>query len=204
LSRDPIAEKGGFNLYGIVHNNPINNWDVLGQDGYYGGEYKGVIGELMDWFFDKTGAYEGCCDGKKFDKRKKCCLDGKLTNKQEVDTGIRQITQPGTKLGFNVGHSWVGENGSNWAQGLNPDRDDWWIPHNGRFGNGEPKVDGATSTPVKLSPCKYDIEKFTQEIKRLAAQDRKDDNTWYIFLYGGHCQSYARHLIDRAKSNSRR
>ena len=30
LSRDPIAEKGGLNLYGIVGNDTINDWDYLG------------------------------------------------------------------------------------------------------------------------------------------------------------------------------
>jgi len=30
LSRDPIQEKGGLNLYGFVGNNAVNRWDVLG------------------------------------------------------------------------------------------------------------------------------------------------------------------------------
>jgi RHS repeat-associated protein len=30
LSRDPIEEGGGDNLYGMVGNNPINKWDALG------------------------------------------------------------------------------------------------------------------------------------------------------------------------------
>ena len=30
LSRDPIAEDGGLNLYGIVGNDPIARWDILG------------------------------------------------------------------------------------------------------------------------------------------------------------------------------
>ena len=31
LSRDPIAELGGWNLYGMAKNNPINEWDSYGQ-----------------------------------------------------------------------------------------------------------------------------------------------------------------------------
>jgi RHS repeat-associated protein len=31
LSRDPIGEKGGFNLYGMVSNNPVDNWDRYGM-----------------------------------------------------------------------------------------------------------------------------------------------------------------------------
>jgi len=34
ISRDPIAEQGGINLYRYVSNNPINIWDPLGLDGY--------------------------------------------------------------------------------------------------------------------------------------------------------------------------
>ncbi len=30
-SRDPIEEKGGLNLYNMVANNPVNNWDYLGM-----------------------------------------------------------------------------------------------------------------------------------------------------------------------------
>jgi len=32
LNRDPIGESGGVNLYGMVGNDVINNWDFLGQD----------------------------------------------------------------------------------------------------------------------------------------------------------------------------
>ncbi|MBI5690193.1 MAG: RHS repeat-associated core domain-containing protein [Verrucomicrobia bacterium] len=31
LSRDPIEERGGLNLYGFCDNDPINHWDYLGQ-----------------------------------------------------------------------------------------------------------------------------------------------------------------------------
>jgi RHS repeat-associated protein len=30
-SRDPIGERGGLNLYGMVGNNPVNLWDLLGM-----------------------------------------------------------------------------------------------------------------------------------------------------------------------------
>ena len=31
LSRDPISEQGGRNLYAFVKNNPILKWDKLGR-----------------------------------------------------------------------------------------------------------------------------------------------------------------------------
>ena len=30
VSKDPIAEKGGLNLYGFVGNNGVNQWDIIG------------------------------------------------------------------------------------------------------------------------------------------------------------------------------
>jgi RHS repeat-associated protein len=30
LNRDPIAEEGGLNLYGFVHNNPVSSVDANG------------------------------------------------------------------------------------------------------------------------------------------------------------------------------
>jgi RHS repeat-associated protein len=34
-SRDPIAERGGANLYGFVYNNPLGYYDYLGREGYW-------------------------------------------------------------------------------------------------------------------------------------------------------------------------
>ena len=41
-SRDPIEEEGGINLYGMVGNNAVNHWDVLGleEDGCDEGDVK--------------------------------------------------------------------------------------------------------------------------------------------------------------------
>jgi RHS repeat-associated protein len=61
--RDPIAEKGGYNLYGMVGNNSVNNWDNLGL-----------------WYPGKTTSaiyYEGIrrCR-KKADKKTRCGENG--------------------------------------------------------------------------------------------------------------------------------
>lgn len=51
ISRDPIAEKGGYNLYGMLSNNPINYWDGLGLESYFstGG------GEIQNQSYYTTG-----------------------------------------------------------------------------------------------------------------------------------------------------
>jgi RHS repeat-associated protein len=49
-SRDPIEERGGINLYGMVANDPVNRWDVLGL---------------------KEGSGTECCDEKTISEGKK-------------------------------------------------------------------------------------------------------------------------------------
>jgi RHS repeat-associated protein len=45
LSRDPIGEAGGINLYGYVLNNPVNLWDPYGMDAVpaRGGGYNFIV-----------------------------------------------------------------------------------------------------------------------------------------------------------------
>lgn len=38
ISRDPLGESGGFNLYGYCGNDPVNRWDYLGMDSFLFGE----------------------------------------------------------------------------------------------------------------------------------------------------------------------
>ena len=47
LSRDPIEEKGGLNIYGFVGNKPINNTDSLGKFFFTASVVTGVILNLL-------------------------------------------------------------------------------------------------------------------------------------------------------------
>ena len=47
LSRDPIEEDGGFNLYGFINNDGINRWDYLGLEG--GSD---ILNALLDYCED--------------------------------------------------------------------------------------------------------------------------------------------------------
>ena len=51
LSRDPIGEAGGFNLYGYCGNDPVNRYDYLGLDGLDGWDkFNNKIGRELDKF----------------------------------------------------------------------------------------------------------------------------------------------------------
>jgi RHS repeat-associated protein len=45
-SRDPIAERGGVNLYGFVGNDGVNRWDVLGLQSYNSPGGAAVLADL--------------------------------------------------------------------------------------------------------------------------------------------------------------
>jgi len=51
ISRDPIAERGGFNLYALCNGDPVNGTDVLGCDDEPGGgsDYPELDGKFWNW-----------------------------------------------------------------------------------------------------------------------------------------------------------
>ena len=57
-SRDPIEERGGFNLYGFVDNDSINGWDYLGLYGPLDPESSRLLQEANRIHPDNTGPVE--------------------------------------------------------------------------------------------------------------------------------------------------
>lgn len=53
LSRDPIEEQGGINLYGFVNNDPVNGWDLLGMAGKDKAFRIGLLGANPDHLFSR-------------------------------------------------------------------------------------------------------------------------------------------------------
>ena len=68
LSRDPIGEQGGVNLYGMVGNGPVNRMDVLGRIGW--GPIPGFglpipkIDPAPDWHTQRNRKQKGKCSTK--------------------------------------------------------------------------------------------------------------------------------------------
>ena len=52
-TRDPIGEKGGYNLYGMVNNDPINDWDYYGQASAAKSKSKAELAKLVDTAIEK-------------------------------------------------------------------------------------------------------------------------------------------------------
>jgi RHS repeat-associated protein len=63
LSRDPIGDRGGLNLYGFVGNEPLNKTDYLGR-------------MSMPWGLS-------CCNGKPYDEKASCCINGTIVSRDE-------------------------------------------------------------------------------------------------------------------------
>ena len=72
ISRDPIEEEGGVNLYAMVGNNPVNYWDSLGflpmpnifdLDAMLALR-NAELASLRQWRIDKTSELETLCDGR--------------------------------------------------------------------------------------------------------------------------------------------
>jgi len=140
------------NLYGFVKNNGINGWDLLGLQGPYHPAY----GEWL------ARPRYGCCpepDGARYDKNTHCCCDGEILQRKPKPTGVKRCRTgyhfyiqlaSGDTLGFV----------NNLDGTISIDRPDLW---------GDPSNPRDTCSDIKLSPCKYDLEKFAQCLEDIPA-----------------------------------
>jgi hypothetical protein len=85
INRDPVEERGGLNLYAFVSNNPINNFDLLGQTAYFNLNGKSIQVTVPIEFAIARGA------------------GGTLTAKQAIDTLLNATPYlAGTHNGFTI------------------------------------------------------------------------------------------------------
>ena len=79
LSRDPIQEQGGLNLYAFVGNTPLVIWDKLGRSMIApGAEVWNPLRPPEHVYYPSYP--ESICDGYNPESDSKCCRDGKLVN----------------------------------------------------------------------------------------------------------------------------
>jgi hypothetical protein len=150
LSRDRIEEAGGKNVYAFVRNRSTGHFDGLGL-------YP-ITSFYICW---------PSCNGKTYNPQAQCCCGGKVYNDKPVDTGVAAHNfAPSGVTASLYGHQWItwpgGSAGYNVYNGqtvVTPDP----------YAGGLPPVAGAyTSTPIKLSPCRYNISEFVNCVSSAA------------------------------------
>ncbi|HKK63155.1 MAG TPA: RHS repeat-associated core domain-containing protein [Bacteroidales bacterium] len=100
LSRDPIGEQGGLNVYGFVGNNGVNEVDILGLSFespgpvYTKGPIESYDPPHLDFPHDgplyEPPSYdpftESCCNGEPYKTATSCCCNGNIKPKNLGDT----------------------------------------------------------------------------------------------------------------------
>jgi RHS repeat-associated protein len=171
VSRDPIEERGGINVFVFVGNRPSHRVDMLGQ---------------LTW----TWPWIKCCGVVQYNWFTECCCNGQVFSESEIDSGVRRWGRYfGTTMGY---HEWITFDGRladvNFA--LSPS---FAFQTGTRVMMGENpflKWDGM------MSPCKYNIKCFkeclhTEAILHLGLP---------FPTYANPCVTYADHLLNTCKS----
>jgi RHS repeat-associated protein len=179
MSRDPIEETGGKNLYGFLDNSSLDKIDILGM--------------------------KPCCNGVPYDRAKECCCGGTIRSKQKVDTGVRICTQYGRKLlnrlsfGDRVPmHVWIEVNGQ--GIGLYEDRLNWNDEYASNTENTKDRypTSGKHCIVIEASPCMIDIEHFKASIYYYA------NSSWLPYhKVFNNCYQFAHRKVNDALKMSR-
>ncbi len=197
LSRDPIEEQGGWNLYSYCENKVLDFTDSNGE----------II--VDQWLFPAEKTY-ACCGGKSYDTSASCCVDNEIHSKSEIAyTGVSYyvnrtrwyyipIFRPWSISQFFLQHAWFNIGNGEWRAGSYPNSD---IPSGINIGEEEyAKKEGDTltfKTDIKLSVCEYDAKKFSSCVKNKAALG----NNWHLW---NNCLDWVYDTIDTCKNEVKR
>jgi len=145
LSRDPIGEEGGNNLYGFVDNDGVNNLDYLGQDCIVLA-HRRVIGPTWHYALKK---FKGCCPkkGEQVDydewvgKQAKATAKVELLNIQGVTAEHYGATPNGTGTHERFTNGWK-RTALFGTYGISAIHQDVWAPESVLFANIYDDSDG--------------------------------------------------------------
>ena len=206
LSRDPIAEQGGLNLYAFVGNSPIIQTDSLGNE----------------WFPDRS-PWEPmyCCGNQPYRKSSHCCLEENgnptlISVGTEDGSGLFYVEMRG-RWGIPglLQHAWLeADYIQGGAAGFYPSADGQPISLPGQINFGEddkrkeyPKWEGENRTKskieIKLSSCIYDLKKFKSCVPRRINEDSKKGLNYIVLLYRD-CEIWANDVISDCKKEAKR
>ena len=221
LSRDPIAEQGGRNLYAFVQNNPILLTDEKGES-WSSLAPPGLCAYAATKMPDMTLP---CCNGEFYDTETYCCKN--IENKEVLIERKKSIVLYQVSLYGRMGipmllqHSWLeGDFIPKKSAGLYPDgihsSDDYekkypvwgagmptFIPLHplaGPYQNMKTKK----RVPIILDTCKNDLDKFRQCILHGISSASADDYFVGGYCLGRNCATWASELIVRCKTSTQR
>jgi hypothetical protein len=199
ISRDPISEAGGMNLYGFVRNTPIQYADKWGMF---------VSGDQDDACNVARGLCP-TCNGQYYNIFTSCCCKEKIVKRTAIDTGIQTwkwvspVGNPNNPGGAPDMHWWLTwPGGSVDANAINSGGGGVNGPAGGGYVSSPAAAIGlglnGTATAIKLRPCKYDFETLIACLSRKAATYAAKG-----FYLVGNCQAFVEDLLSDCKSESK-
>jgi RHS repeat-associated core domain len=163
LSRDPIEEKGGLNLYAFCENDSVNKTDRLGMQSHCSVDLSGMM---------SCTTAPKCCNGVEYNPLTHCCVKDKIVSKEKKATGIKRCCAYQdpvfTVKSFDLYvplHCWVEYPGG--ARGLYPsgmkdEPEGYYGIQNTAPSPGQPyKV----CTELIASECDYDLDEVSSCMK---------------------------------------
>ena len=188
LSRDPIQEQGGLNLYAFVE----NTWSEFDLRG------------LRKWKEEDSD----CCEGKLYNDKTECCLQGRIVSRKlhgytGVSYYVRRsrfyhipIYNPLKIEQFFLMHAWfkIGE----MRAGSYPGKIDL---KEEEYSKLEDSI-LTFKTDIVLPVCKYDIESFKECVESRAREDALNGILWEP--WANNCRDWIRRVINDCKFASRR
>ena len=190
-SRDPIEERGGLNLYGVVGNDLTNSFDLFGLKKCY-------RWMLITGFNDKDGSdKKNLGDDDAADANRSYSPDGKGGKNHDENADRNRPYGKGQKFNIHqnnggIDHRTVNDNGSGWADdraglpnGVDPDE---WLDVHTSSGDVEPTWKIVDMDVGDNCPCKdkwseanppeepENKKKFDEATKKKAADQEKAAN----------------------------
>jgi len=190
VSRDPIEEQGGLNLYGFVGNDGVGAVDRLGL------EFKCCGGsESPGTAVNSDGSVTVRLHPVPYNTEIQCCVDGEVFDRRPSPTGISIVyVIPG---GWNPGNH-AGLQGPYWGpRGVQraPDQD-----FDAMWTNDPQLKRDKNTSPVKLSGCDYDIEKFRRCVANATTVGKDVD----FNFCSNNCRKHVNTVIEECKNEAKR
>ena len=192
VSRDPIEEDGGNNLFGFVANRVTDRVD---PDRRY----------ALPWFPGMPTPrfrmpWTGCCNGQRYNRITHCCCRNRVVSRSWRPTGIRICRAPSLTYGNWIpDHAWVEWGGAGGSVGFTG------APRFGGIGMGT--VNSPVSNryirhrnkvcrDIYASPCDHDFLRL-RSIARLVAQIEAANNPRLYIPGVRDCRHVARDFVAR-------